>query len=376
MENYMFKKIQSILYSYRLLIVIISIYSPNTYAQFEGLSIHTDFLSINIPSGFDNNYIHPGNFLAGLQYNLSISTDFEINAGVDFFYAEATGVINSEPRQVEVFIPSVFVGIVLDFDSWAIFGKIGYSPAGSINKHGKKEWVSTLAGFDMYPIQIGAKYNIFKDLDLTASLGNYFGNSVKIDNNIISLTTLNLGLSYNLFDPHPETLNVVQSNDNYKYMYNKLLNEKEKLEKQNIQLIKQMNIIDQLNKSGKGATLTVDSVLSIPQIKSISVDSINLVYNLHIGHPLNIKSFVNKYGMSDDGKLILGEYNSIATLFRGFPSGIWFICYVPDTSVFLSNKNDFPRIEFRNDPGIKKTLVINFDVEKTETNNLIKVEIK
>jgi len=198
----MLKNIHSMFYSYWLLITVIIIYSPQYFAQFEGLSIHTEFLSFNIPSGFDKNYNRPGNFLGGLQYNFPINSDFEINTGLDFFYTEATGLLNNVPRQVEVFIPSVFGGFVYNFDNWGIFGKAGFSPAGSINQHGSQGWVSFIPGFDMYPVQLGVKFNMYRDLDLTASVGNYIGKSVKIDNHIISLTTMNIGLSYNLFGSH------------------------------------------------------------------------------------------------------------------------------------------------------------------------------
>jgi hypothetical protein len=120
----------------------------------------------------------------------------------------------------------------------------------------------------------------------------------------------------------------------------------------------------------------VDSALSSLQVRTISVDSINSVYKLHIGEELSIKDFVDKNGVSEDGKLILGEYNTIASSFKGFPSGIWFICIVPDTDAFSADKVEFQRIEFKNNSGIQKVLIIYIDVSKTETNNSIKLEIK
>jgi hypothetical protein len=333
-------------------------------------------MSINFLNGFNNNYYHLGNFLVGMQYNFPINTNFEINSGVDLFYAEAAGlIINNESRQVETIISSVFVGVIFNSDTWGIFGKAGYSPAGSINQHGGKGWIYTMPGFDMYPVHVGVKYNIFKDLDLTASLGTYFGNSVKIDDHIISLTTLNFGFSYNLFNSPREISNPYQSNDNYRKMYNELITVNEKLEKQNTYLNKHVNEIINCLRSGNGESAKVDSLLHKLMLISVSVDSINLVYNLHIGQPLSIKDFVLRNKVSEDGKLILEEYNSIASSFKDFPSGIWFVCFVPDTNVFRNNKDDFPRIEFRNDPENNKVLLINIDVSKTETNNGIKLEI-
>jgi hypothetical protein len=371
----MLKKTQAVFYTCWILLTILFVYSPKEYAQFEGISIHVDLMSINFPNGFNNNYYHLGNFLGGLQYNFPINTDFEINSGVDFFYAEATGLINNESKQVETFISSVFVGVIFNFDTWGIFGKAGYSPAGSINQHGGKEWVNTIPGFDIYPVQVGVKYNIFKDLDLTASLGTYFGNSIKIDDHIISLTTLNFGFSYNLFNSPREISNPDQSNDNYRKMYNELLTVNEKLEKQNAYLNKHVNEIINRLRTGNGESAKVDSVLHKLKLISVSVDSINSVYNLHLGQLLSIKDFVLRNKVSEDGKLILEEYNSIASSFKGFPSGIWFVCTVPDTNAFRNNKDDFPRIEFRNDPENNKVLLINVDVSKTETNNGIKLEI-
>jgi hypothetical protein len=368
----MFNKVQSGIFTSWFLLTVFFVSSSKGYAQFEGVSIHSDFLSINIPAGLDKNYYHPGNFLAGLQYNYPTSTDFELNVGLDFLYAEATGLINSVSRQVEVFIPSIFAGFVINSDDWGFFGKAGYAPVGSINQHNHKEWVSTIPGFDMYPVQFGVKYKVLKDVDINASMGYYIGNSVKIDDHIVSLTTVNLGISFNLFGSHFETYT-----DNYKLMYNDLQLQNTNLEKQNQYLIKQVDdIVKRLNKPGKEVEATADSVLPRTPLVSISIDSINTIYNLHIGKPLSIKTFVNRNSVSNDGKLILGEYNSIAASLKGFPAGIWLVCSVPDTNAFLSYKDDFPRMYFKKDYGIKKNLVINIDINKTETSNGIKLEVK
>jgi hypothetical protein len=224
---------------------------------------------------------------------------------------------------------------------------------------------------------MGIKFNILKDLDITASGSYYIGNSVKIDDRVITFTTINIGLSYNLFSFKTETQDPNKSSSNYREMYNKLLTENEKLEKQNMHLIKQEDeITERLKRSKTGMAVKVDSALSSLQVRTISVDSINSVYKLHIGEELSIKDFVDKNGVSEDGKLILGEYNTIASSFKGFPSGIWFICIVPDTDAFSADKVEFQRIEFKNNSGIQKVLIIYIDVSKTETNNSIKLEIK
>jgi hypothetical protein len=124
----------------------------------------------------------------------------------------------------------------------------------------------------------------------------------------------------------------------------------------------------------------VDSVpipiaIDIP-VKTISVDSINNVYNLHLRESLNLKDFVNKRGMSEEGKLILGEYNNIATSFKGLQAGIYLICTITDTKAFKKNESSFPRIQFRSDPAVKNKLVLDIDVKATEANNNIKLKIK
>ncbi len=345
----MFNNIQSVIYSCVFLIASLFLFdAPLIYSQFEGVSIHGDILSFNIPNGFGTNYFHPGNFLVGLQYNFPINKEFELNTGFDFIYTEATGLLNNEIKEVEVFIPSAFGGFLFRFDNWGFFGKAGYAPAGSINQRGSQGWVSTIPGFDIYPIQVGVKFNVTNDLDLTTTVGHYIGKSIKINNNQITLNTMNIGLSYNLFGSHAETPIV---DNNYKQMYNEVVTENDKLEKQNSSLVNQISeILGRLNKPGEVA----DSVVQEQRIKLISLDSINSVYNLHIGHPLNIATFVNRNRISEDGKLILGEYNSIASTFRDFPYGIWLFCYVPDTNVFLTSVEEFPRIEFKRAPGFRR----------------------
>ena len=374
----MLKNIQANFYKSWFLFTLIIVCSPKGYGQFEGISIHSDFLSINLPSGLDKNYYHPGNFLAGLQYNFPTSTDFEFNVGFDFLYAEATGKINNVSRQVEVFIPSVFAGFVINSDDWGLFGKAGYSPAGSINQHGSKEWVSTIPGFDMYPVQLGVKYQVSRDLALNASYGYYIGKSIKIDDNIITLTTMNFGISYNLFDSDPETITTNNNPvDDYRQMYNDLQIRNNVLEKQNQYLLKKVDEKDKRSdKSRRGVFASADSVIPQTPFVSLSVDSINSVYNLHIGKPISIKTFINRNSVTNDGKLILGEYNSIASTLKGFPAGIWLVCSVPDTNAFLSNKDDFPRMNFKKNNEKKRSLIINIDVSKTETNNGIKLGIK
>jgi len=359
-----------------IFLFIIIICSLKGNAQFKGLSIHGDLVSINIPTGFDINRYHPGNYLGGFQYNLPTSQTFEVDAGFDLFYGNATGIINDSAKEIEAIIPSIFAGITFNFDNWGIFGKVGYSPWGTINRHDVDiNWLKTMSGFDMIPLHIGIKYKLNHDLDITGSLGQYFGNSITLGTHTISFTSLNLGFSYNLWGSNSNSADL--SNVYYKQMYDDLLTENKKLENQNTFLIKQVaEIIHKLNKPGTMVAESADSVLPPPQIKSISVDSINNVYNLHIGQPLSIKSFVNKRRVSEDGKLILSEYNSIASTIKGFPSGIWFNCLVPDSSFFLANNSDFPRIHFKNNPSSKKSLVINVDVDKTESNNGIRLIIK
>ena len=372
----MVKNILSLFYTFCAFTAFSLFYSQNGYSQTQGLSLHTDFLSLMLPQGFDNNYYHPGSFLGGFQYIFPVSTGFGLSLGVDLMYGEATGTINSNSRQIEFFVPSLFAGIDFDFDGWGLFGKAGYAPAGSVNLHDRQNWVTTIQGFDMYPLQFGLKYNIIRNLDFTLSVENLIGNSLKIDNKTISVSTIGFGLSYNLFNSDTESADE-NSNDNYKKMYNDLLAENEKLEKQNLHLIKQSDeIIGRLKSVEINSESTVDSAQTLKMIKSISIDSINTVYNLHIGKPLKIKDFVNKKRMTDAGKLILAEYNQIASSLNGFPSGIWFVCLVPDLSFFAEDKNDFPRIEFIQNSDKQKNLVLKVDVKKTENKNGIKLDVR
>ena len=110
--------------------------------------------------------------------------------------------------------------------------------------------------------------------------------------------------------------------------------------------------------------------------RSISVDSINHIYNLHLKEALNLKDFVNKKGLKEEGKLILEEYNSIASSFKGFQSGIYLICTVSYIKTIKKNESAFPRIKFRSNPSVKNKLIIDIDVNTTEMNNKIKLVIK
>jgi hypothetical protein len=80
--------------------------------------------------------------------------------------------------------------------------------------------------------------------------------------------------------------------------------------------------------------------------------------------------------MKEEGKLILGEYNNIATSFKGLQNGIYLVCTTADIKAFKKNESDFPRIQFRSDPTVKNKLVIDIDVKATEANNKIKLKIK
>jgi hypothetical protein len=91
---------------------------------------------------------------------------------------------------------------------------------------------------------------------------------------------------------------------------------------------------------------------------------------------LNLKDFVDKRGLKEEGKLILGEYNNIATSLKGLQAGIYLVCTIADIKAFKKNESAFPRIKFRSDPTVKNKLVIDIDIKATETNNKIKLEVK
>ena len=160
----------------------------------------------------------------------------------------------------------------------------------------------------------------------------------------------------------------------YKEKYDAAQSENKELYKQIVDLH------DRIKELGSSAVDKVDTVplpvnVYIP-VKSISVDSINNVYNLHIRESLNLNDFVDRRGLKEEGKLILGEYNNIAASFKGFQSGIYLICTIPDIKAFKKGESAFPRIKFRSDPSVKNKLVIDIDVKTTETNNKIKLKVK
>ena len=136
---------------------------PISSPQNQGISLHGDFGSAVFTYGFDQNYIHPGNFLLGGQYNYPLSKMFELNGGFDFLWVELYGQINNINKQAEVFIPFIFGGVALNFDQWRIFGKIGISLDESVNNVGsRKGWVSSIMNFYMGSLQFGIKYPIYR----------------------------------------------------------------------------------------------------------------------------------------------------------------------------------------------------------------------
>jgi hypothetical protein len=226
----------------------------------------------------------------------------------------------------------------------------------------------------MCSLQFGIKYPIYNALSLSTSVGYYLGDKIKFESNHLIFSTINLGLSYNLFHPAVVAPVVEKGVEEYKEKYYASQSENKELFKQIIDLH------DRIKELESGAVVKVDTV-SIPvpvyiPVKSISVDSINNVYNLHIKESLNLKDFVNKKGLKEEGKLILGEYNNIATSFKGLQAGIYLVCTIPDMKVFKKNESAFPRIKFRSDPAVKNKLMIDIDIKATETNNKIKLVVK
>jgi hypothetical protein len=357
------------------ILLFIFVFSPPSSPQNQGISLHGDFFSTVFTYGFNQNYDHPGNFLLGGQYNYPLSTMVELNGGFDFLWIELYGRINNANKQAEVFIPFIFGGAALNFDRWRIFGKIGLSLGESVNDIGSgKGWTSSILNFYMGSLQLGITYPIYDALSLSTSASYYFGDRIKFESKHLIFSTINLGLSYNLFSSEVVPLVVEKGLDKYKERYLEAQSENKELYKQIV------NLHDRIKKLESNAVVEVDSApipitIDIP-VKTISVDSINNVYNLHLRESLNLKDFVNKRGMSEEGKLILGEYNNIATSFKGLQAGIYLICTIADTKAFKKNESGFPRIQFRSDPAVKNKLVIDIDVKATEANNNIKLKIK
>ena len=358
-----------------VILLFIFAFSPPSSPQNQGISLHGDFFSTVFTYGFNQNYDHPGNFLLGGQYNYPLSTIVELNGGFDFLWVELYGRINNANKQAEVFIPFIFGGAALNFNRWRIFGKIGLSLGESVYDIGSgKGWTSSMLNFYMGSLQLGITYPIYHALSLSTSASYYFGDRIKFESKHLIFSTINLGLSYNLFSSEVVPLVVEKGLDKYKESYLTVQSENKELYEQIV------NLHDRIKKMESSTVVKVDSVpipiaIDIP-VKTISVDSINNVYNLHLRESLNLKDFVNKRGMSEEGKIILGEYNNIATSFKGLQAGIYLICTIADTKTFKKNESDFPRIQFRSDPAVKNKLVIDIDVKATEANNNIKLKIK
>ena len=353
--------------------------SPMSFAQNEGVSIHGDFFSAVFTYGYSQNYDHPGNFLLGAQYNYPLSSLVEINGGFDCQWIELYGRINNVNKQAEVFIPFVFGGMALNFDDWRIFGKIGVSPGESTNIIGSgKGWVSSIMNFYMGSLQLGLKFPLYKALSLSTSAGYYFGDRIKIESNSLIFSTINVGLSYNLFSSEKVRPIVEAGVDSYKEKYLAAQSENKELFKQIINLHDKVRALESARDTVP-ATVTlanVDKVPALVSVRTISVDSINNTYNLHIRESLNLKDFVNKKGLKEEGKLILGEYNDIASNFKGLPAGLYLLCTVSDIRAFKRNESEFPRIRFQSDPAVRNKLIIDIDTKTTETNNIIKLEVK
>lgn len=356
-------------------LLFIFAFSPISSPQNKGISLHGDFFSTVFTYGFNQNYNHPGNFLLGGQYNYPLSTVVELNGGVDFLWIELYGRINSVNKQAEVFIPFVFGGAALNFDRWRIFGKIGLSIDESINDIGSgKGWTSSILNFYMGSLQFGITYPLYDALSLSTSAGYYFGDRIKFESKHLIFSTFNLGLSYNLFRPEVVAPEVEKGLDEYKERFNTVQSENKELYKQIIDLHDRIKTLES-SAVVKVNPVRIPVVVDIP-VKSISIDSINNMYNLHLKESLDLKDFVNKKGMKEEGKLILGEYNNIATSFKGLQNGIYLVCTIADIKAFKKNESDFPRIQFRSDPTVKNKLVIDIDVKATEANNKIKLKIK
>jgi hypothetical protein len=363
------------LYFCVFVVLFIFAFSPLSSPQNQGISIHGDFFSTVFTYGFNQDYVHSGSFLLGGQYNYPISHMVELNGGFDFLGLELYGRISSGNSVAEIFIPFIFGGAALNFDQWKIFGKVGVALEKSVNNIGSgKGWVSSIMNFDMGSLQLGIKFPIYDALSLSTSAGYYFGDRIKIDTRFLMFSTINLGLSYNLFRPEIVSPIVENGMNEYKEKYNAAQSENKELYKQIV------GLHDRIKELESGAVAKVNTV-SIPvavyiPVKSISVDSINNVYNLHIRESLNLKDFVDKKGLKEEGKLILGEYNNIATSFKGLQAGIYLVCTIPDMKAFKKNESAFPRIKFRSDPAVKNKLVIDIDIKATETNNKIKLVVK
>jgi hypothetical protein len=360
---------------YIFIVLFIFVYSPNSFPQNEGISLHGDFFSTILTYGFDKNHDHPGNFLIGGQYNYPLYSIFELNGGFDFLWVELYGNINNVNKQAEVFIPYIFGGVALNFDQWRIFGKIGVSLDKSVNNIGSgKGWTSSIMNFNMGSLQFGIKFPIYNALSLSTSAGYYFGDRINIDSKSILFSTINFGLSYNLFRTEvvqPAVENVV---DEYKDRFYAVQTENKGLYKQIIDLHDRIKALESI------PVVKVDTVLTpVPEkipIISVSVDSINNVYNLHLGKSLNLKNFANKNGLKEVGKIILKEYNDIASSFKGLQSGIYLVCTTSDISAFNKGRSDFPRIKFRADSSLKNLIIIDIDIKTTEMFNKIKLQIK
>jgi hypothetical protein len=357
------------------ILLFIFILCPFSFPQNNGVSIHGNFCSAIFTYGFNQNYDHPGNIMLGVQYNYPLSHLFELNGGSDILWTELYGRINNINKQAEVIIPFIFGGAALNFDQWRIFGNIGVSFGKSTNNIGSgKGWVSSIMNFYMGSFQFGIKYPVYDALSLSTSGGYYFGDRIKIDSKLIIFSTINLGLSYNLFRSEVVAPVVEIGMDEYKEKYIIAQSENKELFKEII------NLHDRIRNLESNSIVKVDTV-SIPvsldkPVKYITVDSLNLVYNLHLRESLNIKDFVNKKKLGEEGKLILGEYNNIASSYKELPAGIYFICTASDIKVFKKYESDFPRIKFRSDSSAGNKLVIDIDIKATETNNKIKLYIK
>jgi hypothetical protein len=318
--------------------------------------------------------------MLGGQYNYPISPLAEITWGVDVMWVELYGNIDNVNKQVEVFIPFITGGAALNFDQWRIFGKIGYALSGSVNIIGSgKGWNASIFDFNMGTLQLGIKYPIYNGLSISTSAGYYFGKRIEVETRNVIFSTLNVGLSYNLFLPEVKPIVVSTGVDEFREKYYASQAENRELFKQIIELHDKIKDIS--SNVSRTDTVSIPTKIETPSVTNISVekisiDSINATYNLNLRRPLNVRDFVNKRGLKEEGKLILGEYNNIASSFKRLPAGIYFLCTVADAGVFKKNESEFPRIKFQSDPSFKNNLVIDIDIKATETNNKIKIEVK
>lgn len=186
----------------------------------DGLTFHGDFFNIVIPSGFTGkSKQRVGNFDLGADYQFFKYDKLDLFAGINFLWLEMNGSMKlpdeslTRQLQFELFAPSIYLGSNYSFhEKLGAFLDIGFSMGAKYNQLGTyKGWVLSGKSISIIPLNFGIKYSITPAIDINMAIATNLGDNITefgnptenfrqtYENADINFTTIDFGISYNLF---------------------------------------------------------------------------------------------------------------------------------------------------------------------------------